>query len=39
VRAAEPELAPIVPLEPAVPADQALSFDWEDDSGLFRRSA
>jgi hypothetical protein len=39
VYAAEPELAPIVPLEPAVPADQALSFDWEDDSGLFRRSA
>ncbi|HYW29027.1 MAG TPA: hypothetical protein VE824_04395 [Gaiellales bacterium] len=39
VHAAEPELAPIVPLEPAIPADQALSFDWEDDSGLFRRSA
>ncbi|HET6849912.1 MAG TPA: hypothetical protein VFH74_13690 [Gaiellales bacterium] len=39
VHAAEPELATIVPLEPAVPADQALSFDWEDDSGLFRRSA
>jgi hypothetical protein len=39
VHAVEPELAPIVPLEPAVPADQALSFDWEDDSGLFRRSA
>jgi len=39
VHAAEPELAPIVPLEPAIPADQALSFDWEDDAGLFRRSA
>jgi hypothetical protein len=39
VRAQEPELAPIVPLEPAVPADKALSFDWEDDGGLFRRSA
>lgn len=39
VRASAPELAPIVPLEPAVPADQALSFDWEDDTGLFRRSA
>jgi hypothetical protein len=39
VRATEPELAPIVPLEPAIPADQALSFDWEDGSGRFRRSA
>jgi len=40
VRAAEPELAQIVPIEPAVPADQALSFNWEDDdTGLFRRSA
>ena len=39
VQAREPELAPIVPLEPAVPADQALSFDWSDDGGLFRRSA
>ena len=39
VTAAEAELAPIVPLEPAIPADQALSFDWEDGTGLFRRSA
>jgi hypothetical protein len=35
----EPAMAPIVPLEPAVPADEALSFNWDDDSKLFRRSA
>ncbi len=38
--APEPAMAPIVPLEPAVPADEALSFNWDDDdSKLFRRSA
>jgi hypothetical protein len=39
VEATEAELAPIVPLEPAIPADEALSFDWEDGSKRFRRSA
>jgi hypothetical protein len=34
-----PEPASIVPLEPAIPADQALSFDWEDGSKRFRRTA
>src|SRR5215470_11756696 len=29
--AAPVDLTPIVPLEPAVPAEEALSFDWEDE--------
>jgi hypothetical protein len=33
------DTTPIIPLEPAMPADQALSFDWEDEPRRLRRSA
>ena len=31
VEATPAEIIPIVPFEPSLPADQALSFDWDDD--------
>ena len=33
------EVAPIVPMEPAIPADEALSFDWGDEPRKLRRTA
>jgi hypothetical protein len=33
------EPATIIPLEPALPADQALSFDWDDEPRRLRKSA
>jgi hypothetical protein len=33
------DMTPIIPFEPAVPADEALSFDWEDEPRRLRRSA
>jgi hypothetical protein len=36
---AEPRMASIIPLEPALPADQALSFDWDDEPRKMRKSA
>jgi hypothetical protein len=32
-------VAPIVPMEPAIPADEALSFDWGDEPRRLRRTA
>jgi hypothetical protein len=33
------EVASIVPMEPAIPADEALSFDWGDQPRKLRRTA
>ena len=33
------EVASIVPMEPAIPADEALSFDWGDEPRKLRRTA
>jgi hypothetical protein len=33
------EPATIIPLEPALPVDQALSFDWDDEPRRLRKSA
>jgi hypothetical protein len=35
----QPHAAPIIPLEPSLPADEALSFDWEDEPRRVRRTA
>jgi hypothetical protein len=37
--AAAAEAASIVPMEPAIPADEALSFDWGDEPRKLRRTA
>ena len=37
--AAEPREASIIPLEPALTADQVLSFDWDDEPRKLRKSA
>jgi hypothetical protein len=37
--AREAEVASIVPMEPAIPADEALSFDWGDEPRKLRRTA
>ena len=37
--AARENVAPIVPMEPAIPADEALSFDWGDEPRRLRRTA
>ena len=34
-----PAAESIVPMEPAIPADEALSFDWGDEPRKLRRSA
>lgn len=39
VAATAAEIIPIVPLEAALPADQALSFDWDDEPRRLRKSA
>jgi hypothetical protein len=36
---AEPHVTPIIPLEPALRADQVLSFDWDDEPRKLRKSA
>jgi len=35
----ERDPAPIIPFEPALPADEALSFDWNDEPRRLRKSA
>jgi hypothetical protein len=37
--ATEPPQATIIPLEPALTADQVLSFDWDDEPRKLRKSA
>jgi hypothetical protein len=36
---AEPRVTSIIPLEPALRADQVLSFDWDDEPRKLRKSA
>jgi hypothetical protein len=38
-RAQERDLAPIIPFEPSLPADEALSFNWDDDEPLWSRKS
>ncbi len=38
-RVEERDPAPIIPFEPALPADEALSFNWDDEPRRLRKSA